>query len=93
VTYSVRYTDDAIKSLSIFRKSNPLAYKKVMKLIDELHEHPGTGTGHPEVLGQSNANITTYSRRITKKDRLVYDIDDTKVVVLVLSVEGHYGDK
>ena len=54
-------------------------------------EHPRTGTGHPEPLVGSND--VTYSRRITKKDRLVYDIYDNIVTVLVISAEGHYRDK
>ena len=91
MNYIVRYTDDANESLSKFKKSNPIAYKKIIKLVQELHEHPREGTGHPEPLAKGNQ--TTYSRRITKKDRLVYDIYDDIVVVLILSVEGHYEDK
>ena len=34
-----------------------------------------------------------YSRRISKNDRLIYDIYEEKVTVLVLTVEGHYDDK
>jgi toxin YoeB len=91
MTYTVRYTDDADESLTKFKKSNPIAYKKIIKLAQELHIHPREGTGHPEPL--TKGNFTTYSRRITKKDRLVYDIYDDIVVVLILSMEGHYDDK
>ncbi|MDR3133041.1 MAG: type II toxin-antitoxin system YoeB family toxin [Prevotellaceae bacterium] len=34
-----------------------------------------------------------WSRRITRKDRLVYRIDDDKVIVLILTAKGHYDDK
>ena len=34
-----------------------------------------------------------WSRRITQKHRLVYEIHDTEVLVLVLAAYGHYGDK
>jgi len=54
-------------------------------------EHPRTGTGHPEPLKSGNA--ITYSRRITASDRLIYDIYDERITVLVLDVEGHYNDK
>jgi toxin YoeB len=91
MSYIVRYSEDADESLKKFKKSNPVAYNKVIKLAKELHEHPRTGTGHPEPL--TKGNLTTYSRRITKKDRLVYDIYDNIVVVVILSVEGHYDDK
>ena len=89
--YEVIYTKNADKSIAKFRKSNPIAYKKILEFIKELHEHPRTGTGHPEPL--TKGNEITYSRCITKKDRLVYDIYDETVTILVLTAEGHYSDK
>ena len=38
-------------------------------------------------------NSVTYSRRISANNRLIYDVYDDIVVVLILSAEGHYGDK
>jgi toxin YoeB len=89
--YKVIYTKGADKSIAKFSKSNPKAYKKIFEFIKELHEHPRTGTGHPEPLLEGNNS--TYSRCITKKDRLVYNIYDESVTVLVLTAEGHYNDK
>jgi toxin YoeB len=60
-----------------------------LKLLDELIEHPATGTGKPEKMKYADC----YSRRITKKHRLVYSIDNDKIVVLVLSASGHNDDK
>ncbi len=34
-----------------------------------------------------------YSRRIYAQHRIVYDVYDDKVCVLILTVEGHYSDK
>ena len=59
--------------------------------MPELAEHPRTGTGHPEPL--ISGNSVTFSRRISGKDRLIYDIYDDVVTVLILSMEGHYKDK
>lgn len=72
-------------------KSEPKAYQKAIRLIDELREHPTTGTGHPEPLRGDRAG--QWSRRITDKHRLVYQIFETEVVVLVLTAFGHYEDK
>ena len=58
---------------------------------EELKEHPRTGTGHPEQL--SGDRTGQWSRRITKKHRLVYEIHDTEVIVLVLTAYGHYDDR
>ena len=69
----------------------PKAYKKAIKLISELYEHPMIGTGHPEPLkGKPEGR---WSRRITNKHRLVYRIHEMKVYVDVLAAYGHYEDK
>ena len=34
-----------------------------------------------------------YSKRITRKHRLIYDIKDKVVTVLIISAYTHYGDK
>lgn len=89
--YKIEFTQIAIKTVSKYKKSNPVQYKKLVKLLNELMEHPRTGTGHPESL--KSGDSITYSRRISKNDRLIYDIYEEKVTVLVLTVEGHYNDK
>ena len=89
--YEIDFTPIAIKSISKYKKSNPVQYKKLVKLLNELMEHPRIGTGHPEPL--KSGDSLTYSRRISKKGRLIYDIYEEKVTVLVLSIEGHYSDK
>lgn len=61
---------------------------KIDKLLNELREHPTSGTGKPEKL--KYYQIPTWSRRITGKHRMVYRIQENKVVVLVLSFWGHY---
>ena len=91
MSYTVRYLDGAKEVIDKYKKSNPIAYKKVVRLLKEITEHPRTGTGHPEPL--VGGNSIRYSRRITGNDRIIYNIYDDIVVVLIVSVEGHYGDK
>lgn len=64
---------------------------KVQKIFAELEENPREGTGNPEQL--KHYEIPTWSRRINKKDRLVYQIFDEEVVVTVLQALGHYNDR
>ena len=91
MTYNVEFKKEAAHDLIALSKHEPKAFLKVQALIEELREHPRTGTGHPEPLtGERNEQ---WSRRITKKHRLVYEIHDTEVVVLVLTAYGHYEDK
>ena len=91
MSYVIEITPIAAKGIARYKKSNPILFKKLKKLLLELAEHPRTGTGHPEPL--QSGNLLTYSRRISAKDRSIYDIYEEKITVLVLSVEGHYDDK
>jgi toxin YoeB len=82
----------AERDIAAIKKSGDLASgKKIIKIIDELKLHPYEGTGQPE---QLKYNLARYwSRRINKKDRLIYKVDEDIVTVFVLSALGHYFDK
>ena len=91
MTYVISFTSEAKKTLTKVKKSNANLWKKVERVIHEMADNPKTGTGHPEPLkgGQS----ITYSRRISAHDRIIYDVYDDRLVVLVIKLEGHYDDK
>ena len=86
--YTIVFSEEAKKDLKALQKRAPQALSKLAKLIDELKEHPRTGTGQVEVLKGYDGSV--YSRRITKEHRLVYRIYDDVVEVLILSTFGHY---
>jgi toxin YoeB len=92
MSYRVEYRKEADIEISTLKRSDIQAYKKLLKLIKELHEHPHTGTGKPEQMKYGRW-IGLWSRRVTGKHRLVYSINDSEIVVLVVSVKGHYDDK
>ena len=73
------------------RAGNKKLLKKIYQLFEELKQHPETGTGKPEPLKEDRAG--QWSRRISDKHRLVYKIEENKVIVLMLSSGGHYDDK
>lgn len=91
MTYNVVNTPMADEHLVLLARNEPKAFLKAQALIAELREHPRTGTGHPEPL--TGERTGQWSRLITKKHRLVYEIHDTEVVVLVLTAYGHYDNK
>ena len=43
--YTIIFSDDAKKDLKELHKKAPQALPKLAKLLDELREHPRTGTG------------------------------------------------
>jgi toxin YoeB len=57
----------------------------------ELEIPPITGIGKREKLKYKTENV--WFRQINKKDRLVYEIIDHEVVVIIISALGHYNDK
>ena len=89
--YEIEFKAEATRDLVALAKSEPKAFAKAQTLINELREHPRSGTGHPEQLSGDRAG--QWSRHITKKHRLVYEIHDMEVIVLVLTAYGHYDDK
>ncbi|MBP3228286.1 MAG: Txe/YoeB family addiction module toxin [Bacteroidaceae bacterium] len=89
--YAIAYQPSAEEDLRKLKRSEPAAFKKAVKLLNELRVHPTTGTGHPHQLSGDRAG--QWSRSITKKHRLVYQIRDREVIVLVLAAYGHYDDK
>ena len=89
--YKIDIKEQAEYDLLRLAKEEPKAFLKAQSLIEELREHPKTGTGHPEPLRGDRAG--QWSRHISKKHRLVYEIRETEVVVLVLTAYGHYEDK
>ena len=91
MTYRIHFSEEAQRVIKKWKKSNPSSFKKLYRLLPELEAHPRTGTGHPEPLKSGNG--ITYSRRLSGHDRIIYDIYDEVVTVLVISVEGHYNDK
>lgn len=89
--YKIDYTKQADKTIKKWRKSNPRLYKKGMQIIEDIANHPRTGLGHPEPL--VGGKYETYSRHITAHDRIIYDIYDDVIAVLIIQAEEHYDDK
>ena len=89
--YTLDYTPEARSGMDKLHKSEPKAFAKLGQLLYELMQHPRTGTGHPEPLKGDRSG--QWSRTITKKHRLIYQIFETEVHVDVLAAYGHYYDK
>ena len=86
--YVIEFTQQAQQDVLALQKHYPQLIKKLAKLLDELREHPRTGTGQVEQL--KFFTQVTWSRRLNKEHRLVYEIHDNEVLVLVVSAYGHY---
>lgn len=90
--YILELTKTAQDDINKHKKfGNKRTLKKIEKILNELIEHPRTGAGQPKQLKFNLAGL--YSRRIDKKHRLIYSIDEEIITVFVLSAYSHYGEK
>ncbi|MBA4198528.1 MAG: Txe/YoeB family addiction module toxin [Chitinophaga sp.] len=90
--FIVYLTPQALEDIQKHKKfGNKTVEIKIKKILQELKEHPYTGTGQPEQLKYDLKGY--WSRRINQKHRLIYSVNDSTVIVEVISAMGHYNDK
>jgi toxin YoeB len=91
VAYELIYYKDALKDIDHWKKTgDKQAIKKIDKILEVLENDPYSPLpGEPEKLKYAAG----YSRRINRKDRVTYDINDEKREVIIFSARGHYDDK
>ena len=70
--YHIEFTLTAQEHIRKIRREKPYLKTKIDKLLEELAEHPLTGTGKPEKLSYKLSGLM--SRRINLEHRLVYYI-------------------
>ena len=81
-------TSGALEDLEARSTANPKVLSRIIRLIAETMRTPRTGTGKPERLKHLGGEV--WSRRITEKDRLVYDIQQDAIVIV--ACRFHYDD-
>jgi len=89
--FTIILSEKAEEDIKKLKRDEPQSFKKLTKLLIELQEHPDTGTGQIERLSGDKSG--QWSRRISKKHRLIYEIQNEMVSVFVISTYGHYSDK
>ncbi len=87
MSYFLDFTNKATEDISIHKKAgNKVIINKILSFLEELIEHPFTGTGKPEALKYNLSGL--WSRRINKEHRLIYEVEKDRV--LIISAYGHY---
>jgi toxin YoeB len=85
--FEVQFTERAKLDIEKHKKAgNKAVLNKILAFLEELTQHPFTGTGKPEPLKYEYSGY--YSRRINKEHRLIYRV--TEKIVYINSVYGHY---
>jgi len=85
--FEIEFTERAKLDIEKHKKTgNKAVLNKILAFLEELTQHPFTGTGKPEALKYEYTGY--YSRRINKEHRLIYRV--TEKIVYINSAYGHY---
>lgn len=83
----IEFSDKALEDKDYWKKSGNVAVqKKIKELLSTILKTPYEGIGKPELLKYDLSG--KWSRRITQKDRLVYEVFEN--TIRVYSLKGHY---
>ena len=83
----VIYLQEALEDLKYWKKSgNKSIQIKISLLLKSIEETPYEGIGKPEGLKYHHSG--KWSRRITKADRIIYEIENNRI--FIYSLKGHY---
>ena len=87
MSFRLDFTKQAQNDIAFHKKAgDKVVLSKIAILLEELTEHPFSGTGKPEALKYSLSGLG--SRRINREHRLVYEVLENTVVIY--SAKGHY---
>lgn len=85
----ITFTEPAWEEYLLWQQEDRKTLKSINELLKEIQRNPFRGKGKPEPLKGKYAG--SWSRRINKKDRLIYQISDDMIVIT--QCKGHYTDK
>jgi toxin YoeB len=76
----IAFTPIGWEDYQYWQKNDRRIVKRINELIREIIRHPFDGKGKPEALKFDLAGF--WSRRINHEHRIVYKVDDNKIVIL-----------
>jgi toxin YoeB len=77
---NVTFTPTALDDLRYWLKIDKRQADRILALLEEIRRTPFDGTGKPEPLRFQLAGC--WSRRIDREHRLVYQVEETEIVVI-----------
>ena len=77
---------DFLEDLAFWVSMDRKVALKILELVESIRRDPFVGLGKPEPL--RNLGIGVWSRRITQEHRLVYKVEDTRL--LFAQARYHY---
>lgn len=84
----ITFSEDAWEDYLYWQNQDKKTLKKINSLLQSILRSPFEGEGKPESLKNKTGD---WSRRINKKDRLVYRVENNTVIVK--QCRNHYDDE
>ena len=84
----ITFTEPTWEEYLSWQSEDKKTWKSINELIKAIQRNPFRGIGKPEPL---KGELTgKWSRRINKKDRLLYEV--TNDMIVIIQCKGHYAD-
>ncbi|HEX9873509.1 MAG TPA: Txe/YoeB family addiction module toxin [Deferrimonas sp.] len=77
---NVTFTPTALDDLRYWLKTDKRQAERVLAILEEIRRTPFAGIGKPEPLRFQLAGC--WSRRIDREHRLVYQVEETEIIVI-----------
>jgi toxin YoeB len=87
--YQVQYTKHSLKQLKLLSKDKKLLLK-FEEIIQDIKLNPYSLLYKFESLKHNYSDFC--SKRLSKKHRILYKIENNFITVIIVSVLGHYND-
>lgn len=82
------FSPTALEHYEFWVKTDAKVVERIKALLRDMREHPFTGIGKPEPLKGNLRGV--WSRRITSRHRLLYEVSGSDIIIHVLSMKYHY---
>ena len=93
--YSIELTEEAMEQIKKITKSAaPATKKRLERIFAEIALIPkdSNGFASPERL-KHYPDEQVWSRELSKKDRVIYEVFEEEKTIIVFRLLGHYNDK
>ena len=88
--YRIEYNKKALKHLDKLEKQTRLL-KKFREIIEDIKQNPHSPKFKFELLKGNFCNFSGYcSKRLDKKNRVVYKVLGDKIIIVIVSILEHY---
>ncbi len=85
--FEIEYQKKALKDIEKLRKNQKLLLK-LREILDDIKENPYSPRFRMEKLKGNFEDH--FSKRLDKENRVIYQISDKVIIVIVISILGHY---